>query len=373
MPKEKKILYASALTTLVVLLAVLFAPLGNGRWITAVCLAVLTPIVWLLNKKRSLPQIAKRDVLLITTVIAVLYVVLTQMSGAFMGFHKNPYFVNESVFFSFLLPHAVIIIATELIRRVFLSRDNKIIGIMAYASCVIAETLAFSNLSNVTSFNRFMDLVGLTLFPAISANIYYHYVSKRYGVLPNIVFRLVTTLYVYFIPVVTSMSDSLTACIKIIFPIILLAFISTMFGKEKKKVSRKGKKLGVLATVLTGVFLVLVSMLISCQFRFGALVIATESMTGEINKGDMIIYERYDEQPIKEGQVIIFLQDESKIVHRVVQIQNIGGEVRYYTKGDANEDRDAGYRVESDIFGLTDVKISFIGYPTLWLREMIKN
>ena len=116
-----------------------------------------------------------------------------------------------------------------------------------------------------------------------------------------------------------------------------------------------------------------IAMLISCQFRFGALVIATESMTGEINKGDMIIYERYEGQTIEEGQVIVFLQEESKIVHRVVRIEHIDGETRYFTMGDANEVLDAGSRRASDIVGLTDVKVALIGYPTLWLRGLFSK
>ena len=119
--------------------------------------------------------------------------------------------------------------------------------------------------------------------------------------------------------------------------------------------------------------IVAVAMLISCQFRFGALVIATESMTGEINKGDMIIYERYDDQKIEEGQVIVFSQVDAKIVHRVVKIEKVGGQTRYYTQGDANMTVDSGYRTDADIVGLTDVKISFIGYPTLWLRDVLQG
>jgi signal peptidase len=118
---------------------------------------------------------------------------------------------------------------------------------------------------------------------------------------------------------------------------------------------------------------VAIAMLISCQFRFGAIVVATESMTGEINKGDMIIYERYDGQHIEEGQVIVFLRHKSRVIHRVVEIERIGNEVRYYTKGDANDDRDAGYVTKEDIVGLTDLKLAYVGYPTLWLREIIKK
>ena len=34
-------------------------------------------------------------------------------------------------------------------------------------------------------------------------------------------------------------------------------------------------------------------MLISCKFKFGVLVIGSGSMTGTINKGDIVLYETY--------------------------------------------------------------------------------
>ena len=153
----------------------------------------------------------------------------------------------------------------------------------------------------------------------------------------------------------------------------MLALTSALFEKKKKNALQKHKKLSLISTILAILVVVSVTMLISCQFRFGAIVIATESMTGEINKGDMIIYEKYDDQPIKVGQVIVFSQDENRIVHRVVEIEQIGNETRYITKGDANPDIDKGYVTEKDIVGLTDMKVAYIGFPTLWLRELLNT
>ena len=87
----------------------------------------------------------------------------------------------------------------------------------------------------------------------------------------------------------------------------------------------------------------------------------------------MVIYERYEDQSIREGQVVIFTDGPSKIVHRVVRIERYGSEVRYYTKGDANPTEDSGYRTDADIVGLSDFKVAYVGYPTLWLREIIKD
>ena len=373
MTKDKKILYIISFVILAVLLALLFVNIENSRIVAACILLPMALATFFLIKKRVALSINKVNVTVISAVVAVLYVLLMQFAGTFFGIYQNPYFVNATVLIEKVIPIAAIIVEIEIIRHVLLVQKSKLVSVITFISCILADVLAYSTIVGITNFNEFMDLVGMTLFPAISANIYYHYVSKSYGFVPNMVFRLITALYVYFLPTMVEMTDALEACIKLILPIIMLALVSALFSKKKKNAVRRKDKFSAVGTVITVVVVIGVAMLISCQFRFGALVIATDSMTGEINKGDMIIYERYEDQIIEEGQVIVFTDGGNRIVHRVIRIETIGDETRYYTKGDANKDPDFGYRTESDIFGLTDVKIPYIGYPSLWLREIIQN
>ena len=374
MTRDKKTLYILSIITFVLLAFALFVDIGSSKIVTACLLLPLTPIIFFLIRKRRSMSINKREVLLVVIVVSVIYVVLLQISGVFFGFYKNPYFVNTDLMIKFLLPCVVIIVGTEIIRYVLLSQQNKFVDVLVFLSCIIAEVLMVSNLVGISSVNKFMDVVGMTLFPAISANVYYHHMSKNYGALPNIIFRIIVTQYIYFIPTVSAISDALSALVKIIFPLIMLAFISALFAKKKKNVRRGGEKLSMAAMLVSIAFIASVAMLVSCQFRFGALVIATDSMTGEINKGDMIIYEQYDDQNINVGQVVVFMSDnQNRIVHRVIRIEIIDGETRYYTKGDFNEEEDYGYRTDADIVGLTDIKVAYVGYPTLWLREIISK
>ena len=373
MNRDKKVIYIISALIFAALSLVLFVDLGDSKIVTACLLLPLTALTLFGIRKRGSVSPQKKEVFILSAIIAIIYAMAVQLLGIFFDFYKNPYFVNAKIVLNTILPLTIIIITTEIIRSVMLKQKNAFASVFSFLSCILAELLSYSNLAGITTFNRFMDLVGLTLFPAISANIYYHYVSRRYGALPNIVFRLLTTLYVYFVPSVSGMSDALLACIKIFLPLGMLALVSALFEKKKKLAVQKGGKLSVIATVLAMVIVASVAMVISCQFRFGAIVIATESMTGEINKGDVIIYEEYKNQNIEEGQVIVFIQNKNRIIHRVVDIEVIGGETRYYTQGDANEDRDTGYRTESDIVGLTDFKIAYIGYPTLWLRELLES
>ena len=373
MTKDKKVLYAISLIILAVFSIVMFVDIGSSKVVTALLLLPITPAVCLLIRKRSSLSINKKEVVLLSIVIAAIYAILLHVAGIGLGYYKNPYFVTPQIFVKVVIPLALITIGSEIIRYVLLSQKNKAVSFISFLICMVLDVLAFSSIPGINSFNKFMDLVGLTLFPALTANIYYHYISKNFGAFPNIAFRLITSLYIYFVPTTVAMPDALTACIKILFPIFMLAFVSALYAKRRGPAVRKGKKMGIVATVLTMAILISLAMLISCKFRFGALVIATESMTGEINKGDIVIYERYDSQQIEEGQVIVFTEDETKIVHRVVEIQNLGGEIRYYTKGDANEDWDKGYRTQADVFGVTDIKLPYVGYPTLWLRELLNG
>ena len=56
----------------------------------------------------------------------------------------------------------------------------------------------------------------------------------------------------------------------------------------------------------------------------------------------------------------------------IVEIENVNGQARYYTKGDANDSNDSGYITDSDIYGFVHFKISYVGYPTLLLREIFR-
>ena len=368
---RKKVLLVS-FVIFAVLLAMLFLNIENSKIVTAVLLTLLATATALVIKKRGSLSISRREVLLLSSVMAIIFVVIKEMSGLYFGFYMNPYYVTVDSLIKTIIPAAVIIVTSEIIRYVILAQKNKVASFITYLSCVLAEVLIYSNIAGIVNFYRFMDLVGLTLLPAIGANVLYHYISKNYGMLPNISYRLITTLYIYFVTAISGMSDALDACIRIVIPILIYTVIASLFSKKQRKAVQPGQKAGTASVIITLVCLASVAMLISCQFRFCALVIATESMTGEINKGDMIIYEKYDDQEIEVGQVIVFDDNEAMIVHRVVRIENINGETRYFTKGDANPDEDHGYRTQTDIVGLTDLKIAHAGYPTLWLHELLR-
>jgi len=367
---DKKLLYTLSISTLAVLLLAFFLPGEySGRIASAVLLLPLAIITHLKVKKRAVPSIHRRSVLMLISVISVVYLVIYYLSGLFFGFYKNIYFLN----FGYLIPVTVIIILSEVIRFIMRSQDDTAADLLSYFSCIVAEALIFGNLYSITGFNSFMDFFAITLFPAVIANTLFHYLSKRYGILPNIVFRLVTTLYAYILPIISALPDAIFAFARLLVPVFIYLFIDLLYEKKRRYALKKKSKLTVPVTVLALAILTSFVLLISNQFRYGALVIATESMTGELNKGDVAIFDQKERQTYSEGQIIVFTEESYTVIHRIVKIERINGENRYYTQGDANGDVDEGYRTYSDIRGTVKAKVPYFGYPTLWLRELIKK
>jgi signal peptidase I len=289
------------------------------------------------------------------------------------GFAKYNFGTTADVVLKYILPIAVIIIASEFVRNILLSQEDRFIGFLSYLSAVAAEVIIHYTLSDIFSFKRFMDIMAMVFLPAILSNLLYHYLSKRYGFLPNIAFRLIYTLHPYIVLYETGIPDSLLAFINLLLPLAIYLFIDYLYEKKRKYALAQHSPLGVALTVTLVAMMTCLIMLVSNVFQFGAYVIATESLTGELNKGDIAIYERYDEGEVVEvGDVIVFKESNKYVVHRVADKSNINGETRYYTKGDANSEMDLGYITDGDIKGVVVLNLPFFGYPTLWLRDLFK-
>lgn len=372
---DKRKLHVISISTLSALLLIFLIPFDTaGRILTAVAISAAAVICYLFIKKRPILSMNKNQVLMILTSIALVYLILYYLSGLSFGFYKNPYALNLEFFLTFFIPTVVVIAASEVFRYVMRAQEDRMADMLCYLSCVVAEiTICSTATVGMSSFSNFMDLVGETFFPAVMANLLYHYLTKRYGFYPNIIYRAITTLYIYVIPYTSAMSDAIHIFIKLMLPIAIFLFIDSLFEKKRRYALAKKSRFEKPITIIAVTIMLVVLMLISNQFQYGMYVIATDSMTGEINKGDAAIYERYDDQTIVEGQVIAYREGKSVIIHRVDDIQIINGTTRYYTKGDANGDRDTGYRTDGDIIGLVNFKIPYIGYPTIWLRSLFSH
>ena len=373
MNRDKKVLYTISSFLFVMLFLFFLLPTNDTKIIVAVLLIAFAIIINFLIKKQEAKSIHSKQVLLLMLIIGLVYVMLYYLTGLQFGFFK------ASLPFSFLslikviIPIIIVVCTSEFISYRLLSQHNKFVDVLAFLTLVLIDLSMFSNLTYIETFNQFMDMVGLTLIPSVTRTFLFVYINKLYGPKPNIAFRLINSLYAYIIPFIPSTPDSLVALGRLITPIFIYSFFYALYEKKPKIARKEKSKLRFVGWVVVFSILVGSTMLISNRFTYGTIVIASNSMEGELNKGDALIFEAYKKQNIEEGQIILFKKGDNTIVHRVVDIVNIDSQVRYYTKGDANEEIDDGYILRSDIVGIGLFKIPYIGYPSIWIREIFSN
>ena len=372
MNKDRRTLYIASYVACALLLLSLFVSTRYNELLCAFLMSAIAVLISLVVKKRAIYAYTKRQITALMCFIGFLCVSLYILNGLIFGFAKPFYTFSLHTLWRYILPIAVAVIASELLRAVMLAQGSKHTDRLSYVICVLCEILLSSTIKDINSFYIFVDVTAQVFLPAVISNLLYHYLSRRYGAAPNIAYRLFISLYPYIIPVGSAMPQSLYATIKLFVPILIYFFIDATYEKKKKNALAKKHVAGYALSALGIVVSVLYVMLISCQFRFGLLVIATPSMTGEINQGDAIIYEAYEEQKIEVGQILVFEKDGSTIVHRVVEIEHTNGQTRYITKGDANESNDSGYITASNVIGIVGAKLPLVGQPTLWLRDLFK-
>lgn len=382
MKKDQIRIFGLEVLLIVILFFALFALNIFTRSVLAILITIYAVITICTLKTKKVGSINKKNVMILMIIFSMIYLAVFYALGLYFGFIKSKILFSLRTIVKYIIPLTLIIIGSETIRRTFLSHKIEIkykelkielSSILTYIAMVIIDILIYTEIYNLRSLDDYLTLIGFVFFASLSCNLLYNYITPRYGSKGIVIYRLVTTLFIYIFPFVTDMYIFFRIFLRLLYPYIMYIVIEKLFSKNDYTVMIKDRRKEIFANTIMIVIATLFVMLVSCQFRFGLLVVGSESMTGTLDKGDALIFEKYTTQEIVEGQVIIFNYENIQTIHRVIDIQKVNGEYRYFTQGDANSKPDEGYRVKEDISSLVKLRIKYIGYPTLFVRSIFEK
>jgi len=372
MKKDKLVSYFLVIILLIYLLFTLFASNIINKIVLAISLLIYLIIVKHFFKRKRKYDISTKSVVGIMLVFAIIYLAAFYLMGLYFGFYKSTVRFSLHTIINYIIPISIIIISSEIVRNMFILRKNRKLSILICIAMILIDVSIYSSMYELSSLDDFLSLFGFTICASISCNILYNYISDKYGYKSVIIYRLITILYGYIIPIIPNVYVFFRSFLRMLYPYLIYLFLDYMYSKDETKV--KKNKSSCISTVIAIIIMVLIIMLISCKFKFGILVIGSESMTGTINKGDATIYTRYDDDyEIEKKDIIIFIKNDVRMVHRVVEIKVVNGEKRYITKGDANQNKDDWYVTDKEIVGKSNFKIKYIGWPSIWLRDLFNE
>ena len=373
MKRDRLRLYLLEISLLIILFLALFVSNIFDKRILALFIALIAFITKLLIKKKKPLSFYSYQVTWLMVGFGVIYLIVFYMMGIYFGYYKSPTPFGFKTIINFILPFTVIVVSSEVIRKTLIVQRGKLSKILLTISMVLIDLVIYWGVYNVRNLNDMLTIVGFILFASVACNLLYNYITYRFGSKGVIIYRLMTILYAYFIPYIPDIYIFFRSFLRMLYPYIIYLVLEYTYSKSNYATAYKDKKKNLISTFILVVIMSLLIALISCQFRFGILVIGSESMTGTIDKGDVIVFESYQGETLKDGEIIIFVNDDIKTVHRIVKSENVNGNIRYFTKGDANVNMDNGYVTSDRIIGKSKFKIKYIGYPTLWIRDIFEN
>lgn len=321
-----------------------------------------------LNTKKETTSSTKELLLEFTTFLLTFFI-LYYLFGLLIGFTKtgNYYSINGIV--NSILPIILYAILREKLRyNLLVDKESK------KDLCRILLIFILLDFANRTYFVTAGKLYTestyllLSLIPAITSNLVYTYISKKESWIPISFFSIVIGIYPFLMPIIPNANIFLQIAIQTILPVLLWVRLTSFYEREEEE-DYNIKNLLIL--LLPTIFVSVVVYFYSGLFRYYAIAIATESMSPEINRGDIVLIDQKIENynNLKVGQIIAYKKDNYVIIHRIVDKRIEKGTFYFQTKGDKMEENEDEIS-EEKIIGTVSFRIKYIGYPTIWFNNV---
>lgn len=330
----------------------------------------------LLGFQKDKSNILKKNIFNLVLSHVIIYFVVIYVLGLFLGFLKTPYNLSLFGIFNNILAPFVTIVCSELFRYILIStnKDKKDVCILVTILLIFLELTFNLNVFHFGSLSAIFKLVASALLPISIKNAVLSYLVYHVGYKPCLVYRLLLDMYIYILPIVPDLGDYLECLVCILLPVFIYLKSSSLIEYYDKTYEHdfKQEKHSFSSIPLLLVVIVL-AVLSSGFFPWKLLGVGSDSMNPEIYKGDAILAVKTDVNKLKKGDIIVFLKEDKQIIHRISDIIKEDGETYFITKGDNNNKEDNWQVVESEIQAKVYGRIPYIAYPSIYIRELIKE
>ena len=146
--------------------------------------------------------------------------------------------------------------------------------------------------------------------------------------------------------------------------------------KKKLKVVLSSIVLVILAPILFVSLVILINSYtnpdeVPSFFGWKPFIVLSGSMETEIYSVYVAVVKEVDLKEISKNDIIAFKDDEIVITHRVIDIINENGTIKYKTKGDNNNVEDSGYVLEEQVEGKYQFKVRRLGNFAMFAQTPI--
>lgn len=313
-------------------------------------------------------------------ILIIIYLIIHFSLGLVFGYSYNIYdntkidYIIKNIYM-YILP----IIFQEYVRGILCNYSNNSSKIRCIISIIYVLTnLTFVNFNSIfVSGESLLKFLCFNLIPLISCEFVLTYITSIASYKTSLMYKIMMMSYSIFVPIVPNLNFFLHGIINTVFPAIIYFVFDSIHEMDVYKIYRYNCKRSILNYIPTIIILSIIVLNFFGIFKYQMVAILSNSMQPLYSKGDAIVYERISEQEkklLKVGDIIVFYdKNNNLIIHRIYKIRENKGENEFITKGDNNDSVDSNVVKTENIKGKYLFNIKYIGYPKMYMYEILNN
>ena len=321
----------------------------------------------------------KYDITQSIVIIVIIYCMIYFSLGLVFGYERSPYSHEVVAILKNLWTFISVIVFQEFTRYQLVKLSPKKIGYYALITAlfIIAEIDFWNFSSNFSNNVEFFKYMSQTIVPLIVTNCLFTYLSIMSANLPATIYRCLLMLMTILLPIFPALNWLIKAMMEIVLVIIASLYVNYVDIKSSRIMTRRQvKKESVVSYIPFVIVLVVLVCFISGTFKYQPIAVLSNSMLPTFARGDAVIMRKIDKKDLKKlkkGTILYYSKEGRLIVHRIVSVKHTDdGNVEVTTKGDNNNANDPWVITEDDMIGTVSFMIPYIGYPSVWVNELLK-
>ena len=358
-----------------VLLAQVLVP---GMWLT------VAAVTYFLARREGAGHLRfAKQYLWIALLVGSFQVAAQVVAGMFVGFGNSPYASTINGMLSNLAYISCMLLGMEFSRSYLVSVLNRrglAIGILVLIVVYAFIMIPPARLGVLGETDDTMRFVGRFMVPNLSESLLTTFLAFLGGPIAAIGYRGAMMAFEWFSPILPDLPWT-TYFILGTFPPLLgflsiqSAYLSIQKAVEDPTPGASDESGGIYraaVAVATGslALLLLAVILLNLGFLgFKSMVVISGSMSPTYNVGDVVITSDVAIGDLAVGEVVKYRRRGIDIVHRVVGVDRVNGQVILTTKGDANNATDSPGPNQQEIQGRVVAVVPKIGWLTIWLGQ----
>lgn len=343
---------------------IMFKNIGNSYifWI------IMTIVLLLKYRFPKDKNYLKSGAIRIIIISILSYLLITYALGIIVGFSKNIFKLDFiSILINISTP-LIILVCQEVIRYIYAKNtfsDKKAYILLTFIFIFLDIIMEYRGYSFYNAENVFR-FICLVVCVSIARESLYSYITYKVGFAPTLILKMFLNISIFILPIFPDLGDYITSVVGVLYPVVIYFFIYNLikkYNKDNKYVAKVGRKYLFYPVVI---ILCAIVFLVSGIGKYKMIAVGSGSMEPTFYRGDAVIYKKITSiKEIEVGMVIAYQKDNKLITHRVIYIT--GNKIN--TKGDNNDNVD-DYDIDfEEVVGIVGYKVSYIGYPTIWLNE----